>query len=516
LLRNANLSELYPAYNLSVPIDHFHKDSKYEPHSAGYFNLRYFFDASHYVKGGPIIVLQGGEGNAFTQLGFLKNGIVSQLAKATGGISVILEHRYYGTSFPVPDLTTHNLRFLTTDQALADQVYFAQNIVFPGREDLNLTAPSTPYIAYGCSYAGGLVAFLRVLYPGLYWGSISSSGVTEAIYDYWQYYEPIREYGPPECISTQQKLINVIDTIFQKNDSEMIGELKTAFGVQGLVSDDDAAGVMSQGFQGWQSLDWNTKRKYTQFGEYCDNITSDDVQYSTTESLASTVQSFVEASRWSNESSTLTNRMLNMIGFTNETFIAGSCGEESISQCWSYTNASAEMYTVKTIRNYSHIPWAHQCCTQWGYMLTGSGVPADKLPLISRLLTLEYRSLFCKYLFNITTPPDTEAINKYGGFNISYPRLAIIGGEQDPWRPATPLAELDVPDRLNTTSTADQPVILVEDAVHCWDATGSFPNKTTWTLPPQPVRDAQAEIVQFVQEWMAEWKRHCINNPEGC
>ena len=160
----------YPAYNLSVPIDHFQNESTYEPHSSASFNLRYFFDASYYKDGGPVIVLQGGETSVEGRIPYLQKGIVQQLAKATNGVGVILEHRYYGTSFPTEDLSTENLRFLTTEQALADQAYFAQNVEFKGLEDRKLNAPDAPYIAYGGSYAGAFVAFLRLLYPDVYFG----------------------------------------------------------------------------------------------------------------------------------------------------------------------------------------------------------------------------------------------------------------------------------------------------------------------------------------------------------
>lgn len=137
---------------------------------------------------------------------------------------------------------------------------------------------------------------------------------------------------------------------------------------------------------------------------------------------------------------------------------------------------------------------------RWGYLQTGSGVPANQLPLISRTIDLPYESIICVDAFNITTPPDTEAINKYGGFAISYPRLAIVGGETDPWRPATPLAD-NAPKRV---STVDEPVILIAGAVHHWDENGLFPNQTTPTLPPAPVASAQMDEVAFVKQWMAE------------
>lgn len=53
---------------------------------------------------------------------------------------------------------------------LADTAFFARNVVFEGLEDLKLTAPHTAYIAYGGSYAGAFVAFLRKTYPDTYFG----------------------------------------------------------------------------------------------------------------------------------------------------------------------------------------------------------------------------------------------------------------------------------------------------------------------------------------------------------
>ena len=133
-------------------------------------------------------------------------------------------------------------------------------------------------------------------------------------------------------------------------------------------------------------------------------------------------------------------------------------------------------------------------------------MPKDRLPLISRLLTVKYLTNICRLAFNITSPPNVNAVNKYGGFNISYPRLATVGGEADPWRPVTALATLSQPDVLNQTSTASEPVILIQGAVHHWDENGLFPNETTPSLPPAPVASAQKAIVQAAQGWMAEWK----------
>jgi hypothetical protein len=437
------------------------------------------------------------------RLPYLQKGIVYQLAKATGGMGVILEHRYYGTSFPVDNLETESLRFLTTQQAMADQAYFQQNVVFPGFEDQNLTAPATPYITYGGSYAGAFVAFMRTIYPDITWGAISSSGVTEAIWDFWEYYEAIRLNAPTDCVRSQQVLMNVIDNIITKNDSQTIDDLKNAFGLGEVSNPLDVANVISFGIQSWQGRNWDPEVGDPSFYEYCGNITNTTLQWFDTTDLASNASALIEAGGWGNESETLTPIMLNLIGYTNFTEVS-SC-ELTQNECFGNDNASNPMYADKSIDNQGNLSWAYQYCTQWGYIQTGSGVPEDQLPLVPRVLDLEYLTSICRYAFNLTAPAKVEEINQYGGFNISYPRLAIVGGSADPWRAASPLA-LDVPDRLNETSTVSQPLILIDGAVHHWDENGLFPNETTPELPPPAVASAQAELAQAVQAWLQEWK----------
>ncbi|KAB5559757.1 peptidase S28 [Coniochaeta sp. 2T2.1] len=494
---------LYPAYNLSVPIDHFHNDSLYEPHSDGFFNLRYWFDASHYKPGGPVIVLQSGETSGEGRLPFLQKGIVAQLSQATNGLGVILEHRYYGTSFPVPDLSTENMRFLTTDQALADMAYFARNVVFEGLEHRNLTSYENAYIAYGGSYAGAFVAILRKQYPDVYWGAISSSGVTEAIYDYWQYYDAAKLYAPQDCVNATERLTNVVDNILiGKNGTDYPQKLKSAFGLGNLTRSDDFAYAISSGIAGLQSTNWDPAENSTDFGLYCNNVSSSDVLYPGFEELRSEVRDLIAAGGGYTDEVGFENQMLNYIGWINSTVVA-TCKKESQEAC--FTNYNSTFYEQDTLED-DWRSWPYQYCTQWGYLQTGSGVPADQLPLISRLIDLDFNSIVCREAFNITGPPDVDAINKYGGFQISYPRLAIIDGEKDPWRAATPHA-IGQPDRPNTAS---EPFILIKDGVHHWDENGVFPNETTPEFPPQPVADTQKMEAMFVQEWMMEWQLHCM------
>lgn len=466
--------------------------------------MKYYFDATYYQDGGPVIVLQGGETGVDDRIPFLQKGIVYLLAQATGGVGVILEHRYYGDSFPVPDLSTPNMRFLTTEQALADQAYFSQNIKFPGLEDKDLTSASVPHIAYGGSYAGAFVAFLRKVYPESTWGAIASSGVTEAIADFWQIYEPAKEYGPPDCISNHLKFVNLVDNIlFNKNDTT-ISSLKSAFGLQNLTYLDDFAVTIFEAPQAWQSRNWDPAVGSNAFYDYCDIITSTTTTYNATDAAKARASSLIVAGGWSNESSTLLNPFLNLIGYVNDNFVSRCRGSQD--ECFSNHPEYLTYFDDKATSNFEALSWTYQYCTQWGYFQKGAGYPPDVLPMVSRTVGPSYDQFVCVKAFNITGDPDVDAINQYGGFNFSYSRVATVGGEQDNWRPATPLSQF-VPDRLGEPSTTDQPIILIQGAVHHWDENGLFPNETTADLPPQPIRDAQSQEIEFVKAWVDEFNQ---------
>ncbi|KAI6476045.1 hypothetical protein MCOR17_001328 [Pyricularia oryzae] len=498
------LTRLYPEYNLSVPIDHYHNETRYEPHADGTFPLRYWFDAQFYKPGGPVIVLSAGETSGVGRLPFLQKGIVYIMAKALGGVGVILEHRYYGTSVPTPDFSTENLRFLTTEQALADTAYFAQNVKFKGLEDYDLSPAATPWIAYGGSYAGAFVAFLRKVYPDVFWGAISSSGVPVAIWDYWKYFEAAAVYGPAACVETTQKLTHVVDTLLlgKAGDDPTSQKVKAAFGLEFVKESADFGSAIAGGIYGLQSYNWDpaTSSSTDSFFQYCRNVSSDAVLYPATAAKRDAVRDIITEAGYGDELDVLETRMLNYIGYVNLTTVS-RCTARDKSTCFdSYNPAS---YQSATLRDTWRL-WQYQVCTEWGYLQTGSGVPEDQLPLISRLVDLEYSTIACREAFNLTGEADVANINKYGGFDISYPRLAFVDGEWDPWR----AAGVNAIGQTVRNSTVDEPVFLMPEAVHHWDENGVFPNETIpGYFPPLSVSGTQMQMVNFVEVWLNEWKK---------
>ena len=82
----------FRAQTFTQPLDHFHNTTD------ATFPQRFWVNARHYKPraGAPVIVIDGGETSGEDRLPFLDTGIADILARATGGVGVVLEHRYYG------------------------------------------------------------------------------------------------------------------------------------------------------------------------------------------------------------------------------------------------------------------------------------------------------------------------------------------------------------------------------------------------------------------------------------
>lgn len=72
---------------------------------------------------------------------------------------MILEHRFFGDSNPLPDLSVQSLRVHTVQQAIDDLVYFAQNVHLPMPNGDQVAPGKAPWILTGGSYGGALVSY---------------------------------------------------------------------------------------------------------------------------------------------------------------------------------------------------------------------------------------------------------------------------------------------------------------------------------------------------------------------
>lgn len=359
----ASKSSHIKAYDIPVPVDHFHNDTRYEPHSDAQFHLRYWLDTSNYRPGGPVIVLHSGEFDSTGRLPYLEHGIVPVLTKAFGGVGLVMEHRYYGESFPMETTSTENLRFLSVEQALADTAYFARNITFPGLEHVNLTAGAAPWIIYGGSYAATVAALSRKIYPDVFWGAISSSGVPQSIDDYWQYLEAARHFAPKGCVEATQKLTHIVDNILFGGDKDQIDKLKELFHLQGLENDEFGETIASLGgIMSLQSTMWDIEEDSPHLGYYCGAVTSDAPLFASMRHRIARARHFVSIGGYEHQVNELAMPLLNWAGivrFNLRDALKGPCKGKSARECFSNRFLNTDETSLDWERS-----WKYQTCIE--------------------------------------------------------------------------------------------------------------------------------------------------------
>jgi Serine carboxypeptidase S28 len=165
--------------------------------------------------------------------------LIKLLIQQFNGIGIILENRWYGTSNPFNTSTTDELRYLTTEQVIADFDYFARNVKLLGHKNIN--APHAPWIVYGGSYPGALSAFTMKTYGNTFYAGISSSGVIHGQLNYPQWYDPIQLIAPQDCVASINNIVDKIDLLVAAKNTAALQRLKQIFGLQALTDIRDFA-----------------------------------------------------------------------------------------------------------------------------------------------------------------------------------------------------------------------------------------------------------------------------------
>lgn len=93
-------------HNFTIPIDHFHNESRYAPHTNDTFQQQFWIDTSNYVDGGPVIIHAMGEDPSSYDLQWMRSGLVHQIANATGGVAVLWGQR---SVVSMPNLRAYSL-----------------------------------------------------------------------------------------------------------------------------------------------------------------------------------------------------------------------------------------------------------------------------------------------------------------------------------------------------------------------------------------------------------------------
>lgn len=215
------LSEPGDGCSIQIPVDHFARD----PHLRIY-NNRYWLNTTFYRPGGPVFLYDGGERGVPNYGGsiFLPSHPVMLLAERFNGIALVLEHRYYGQSIPVPvninssrDVLREAYQYLNTEQALQDGVYLAHNFKPPGLEDYwEILSPSsnlTSWIWIGASYPGARGAMIRARNPETFKAAWSSSAAIQVSVEFPEYYAHMGRDLSPHCRQIIQAVNQFVDSV---------------------------------------------------------------------------------------------------------------------------------------------------------------------------------------------------------------------------------------------------------------------------------------------------------------
>lgn len=174
----------------------------------------------------------------------------------------------------------------------------------------------------------------------------------------------------------------------------------------------------------------------------CKILTWPYLLYPEAKKFKDTVKAIFSRSNFSSEADELTNSFLNYLGWSNGYRIengtktssdgSGSSGLDLDIAPRDPPPSPAYVYSEEWLA------WNYQLCTELGLFITGDIPPKPgTLPVISSLVTLHFvKNMWCReqtYL-NLTEIGDSfsSKLNSYGGFNVSYDRLMLTGGEVDP------------------------------------------------------------------------------------
>ncbi|KAI1386599.1 peptidase S28 [Hypoxylon trugodes] len=478
-------------------IDHSNPD-------LGTFEQRYWYGAQYWKgPGSPIIFVNPGEqaADGFNVSYTTAQRLTGLFAQKLGGAVVIMEHRYWGESSPYDELTVENLQYLTLENSIKDNTYFANNFDAPFDKTGKSSAKDAPWIYTGGSYPGALAGWIATKDPGTFWAYYGTSGVVEAISDFWQYFVPVQEATPKNCSADLSKVIDYVDNVLTNGTPREAARLKARFKLDGL-EDADFATALANGPWSWQSGQFYSASLtgHTPYYQFCDYIENAWPNATTSVpgpegvGLARALHGYV---KWFTEVEL--PGYCESFGYFNGTYN---------TECFQSLNASNPIYHDLAPSNAGNRQWNWMLCNE-PFEYWQDGAPADRPTIVSRLIDVDYWRSQC-YLwfpeqnFGIANGKSASDVNTYtGGWSeTNTTRLMMTNGQWDPWRDSTLSSTFRPGGPKN--STTDFPIRVVEHGTHCSDLYGQ-----NWAVNPgvKAIADAQvANMAAWVQEFYDQKK----------
>lgn len=428
------------------------------------WNQRYFTVTDYFKAGGPVFLMIGGEGEASPI--WMVNGAWIDNAKTYGALCFQLEHRFYGKSHPTVDLSTDNLKYLNSEQALADLAYFICTM----NEKYNLPK-ETKWIVFGGSYPGCLAAWLRFKYPHLVHGAMSASGPLLAKVDFKEYFEVVTAslatYGK-KCVKSIRAANHQIDLL-----------LKHPLGQKAI----------NKKFNLCDAIDVSKKNDVSNLMEILADNIAGVVQYNKDN------RAFKKSPGWNITIDTVCDIMTNeSSGSAVDRFAAVNTLmlETYQEPCLDYKYDKM----IKEMKNDSWEgsasnggrQWMYQTCTEFGFYQTSS----KKQQLFGNQFPLEFFVQQCSDIYGEKFNADllAQAIARsniiYGGLDINTDKVVFVHGSIDPWHALG----------ITKTLTPEAPAIYIKGTAHCANMYPPSENDL-----PQ-LKDARKQVASLIGQWL--------------
>ncbi|KAM3932420.1 putative serine protease K12H4.7 [Leptodactylus fuscus] len=423
---------------------------------------RYFMNDSFAQSDGPVFLMIGGEGAA--NPGWMTQGTWITYAEKMGALCLLLEHRFYGKSHPTKDMCVANLRYLSSQQALADLAHF-QTVM---TEKLGLG--NRKWVVFGGSYPGCLAAWYRIKYPHLAHAAVASSAPVKAVLNFSEYMDVVQASLSRNHSDCPRMVKLASDTLIELLDykENYIKITKDLYLCEFLVirSEMDISFLLDT------------------IAEYIADVVqynNDNREFEGVKGGNITIQ--VVCDIMSNESiGSPYDRYTNVIQT-----IMKSKGEKCIEASYQQFVKDMRDISWESSASAGGRQWMYQTCTEFGYFQSSDSIsqPFSGFPL-------SYHVQQCSDIYgeDFNFPVVTAAIQQtnenYGGLNVQSSRIIFPNGLIDPWHILG----------INASLSSDLVALPMQDAAHCADMYPARPEE------PPVLSSVRRRILELLTEWL--------------
>ncbi|XP_065643422.1 putative serine protease K12H4.7 isoform X2 [Hydra vulgaris] len=419
---------------------------------------RYYVN-DEYFDGGPVFLMIGGEGSLSSL--WVNVGAMVDYAKQHGALILGLEHRFYGESHPLSDMSTENLKYLSSEQALADLAYFRNEMAL--KYSLN---DKNRWIAFGGSYPGALAAWLRYKYQHLIYGAVASSAPIYAQLNFPQYLEvSTKSLGSSRCRANVNAATKILESY-----------LTTEEGLKKLSMDFKTCKPITNDLRNIQNFANNAANNF--FGVIQYNKDNREFEGAIGTNITIDVLCGIMSD------TQLGDPYIRYVAVNN--LIMNTYQQKCLDVSYEdYVESMKETDWGSSAAEGGR-QWLYQTCTEFGYYQTTDSIKQ----VFGNMFPLDFFLKQCVDIFGdkFNESSISQGINwtntNYGGYQMNAKRIVFPNGSIDPWH------------ALSFTKNAkDMISVFINGTAHCANMYPSSP-------------DDSAELIkarQFIGDLITKW-----------